>query len=133
MTPNLKPTNIPTQRLRSQQRVSFEGRVKLEHLAAPWDQPLRSEAELAEYRWVCELWLFDIDCKEACPRCGKTCQWTTDTRIFPRGQIAQTTIHAPVCPCPDGHIREAIAKALAEVLVKDYLNHHGTNTAPPAD
>jgi hypothetical protein len=69
----------------------------------------------------CELWFFDVACEEPCPRCGKTCQWTTDTRIFPRGQIAQTTVHAPLCPCPDGHIREAIAKALAAALVKGYL------------
>jgi hypothetical protein len=126
-------TNVPKPP-RPNQRVSLEARIVLEHLAEPWDQPSLSKVESAERRWVCELWWFNVGCEEPCFRCRKPCQWTTETRIFPRGQISHTTVQAPLCPCPDGHIREAIAKAVANALVKDSLERSGgTNTSGPGD
>jgi hypothetical protein len=65
------------------------------------------------------LWYFDIDRSEPCPRCGKPCQWVARTTIYSRGPFSSGTLHGPLCPCPDTHIREAIADALAEALWKD--------------
>jgi hypothetical protein len=70
---------------------------------------------------VCEIDFVDVDYEKPCPRCRQPCQRTTHIRILPRGQIRRSTIHAPICSCPDEHIRQAIVKLMADILVKDYL------------
>jgi hypothetical protein len=48
-----------------------------------------------------------------------------------RGPIHSGTIHSPVCPCPDDHIRKAIARILADALVKDYCERTGLPSDTP--
>jgi hypothetical protein len=42
-------------------------------------------------------------------------------------------MHWPMCPCPDGHVREAIAKLLAWALVADYRRTHGAGMTDAND
>ena len=71
-------------------------------------------------RWVCHIDAFDPEYHELCPRCGKPCTWGCSITVWPSGPIRQGTIHWPMCPCPDDHIRKALAQILAEILVKDF-------------
>jgi hypothetical protein len=82
--------------------------------ASKTDLPTRT------HRWICKLDFFDPDYNAQCPRCGKGCQWLCSITIWPSGPIHSGTIHSPICPCPDDHIREAIASALAGALLKEY-------------
>jgi hypothetical protein len=120
-------------RASSQQRVRIEGSITLERLADAWDVPNRQNVNSPDRHWVCELWFFDIERREDCPRCRKPSQWTTETRIFPRGQISSMTIHAPFCPCPDNHIREGIASALAEALIAQWRTEQQLAEEPTID
>jgi hypothetical protein len=75
----------------------------------------------SEPHWNCHLDYFDIGHEEPCPRCRKPCQWLASVTIHSRGSISQVTLHSPICSCPDDHIVNAIAKILADALVKEYL------------
>jgi hypothetical protein len=68
--------------------------------------------------WVCEVTFHNADHEANCPRCGKPCAWMTRHVVYSRGPVAQGTLHSPLCECPDAHIREGVARLLAEVLVK---------------
>jgi hypothetical protein len=85
-----------------------------------------------EKHWICELSFADVNYVETCPRCGKPCQWNTRVIIYSRGPFRSGTLHGPVCPCPDDHIREAIVKVLADALVKNYSGEgrRGSATVP---
>ena len=74
-------------------------------------------------RWVCEIHSFDPDYNEPCPRCGKPCRWGCSITIWPTGPVRQGTLHWPMCPCPDDHIRDAVANLLAEMLINDLREH----------
>ena len=58
------------------------------------------------------------------PTCGARCQWFSEIRIHARGVIGQSVIHSPVFPCPDDHIKEAVARLWADILIKEWRAGH---------
>jgi hypothetical protein len=74
--------------------------------------------------WTLQIDFFDPDYDAPCPRCGKPCRWECSVTI-PLADLVGCKMLWPMCPCPDDHIRSAIAKLLADALVADYRRTHG--------
>jgi hypothetical protein len=83
----------------------------------------------SEPHWTCHLTYPDPDYDSPCPRCGKPCHWMASVTIFSRGPISQGTLHSPLCPCPDEHIVQAIARIIADAILKDYLESKARESA----
>src|SRR5262245_51355894 len=84
----------------------------------------RSYSDAEDLGWSCVIQFFDPDYHKPCPRCGQSCKWDCTITVWPRGPILQGTIHWPICPCPDDHIREGIVNALAHAVVNELVKEH---------
>ena len=68
--------------------------------------------------WVLELVFHDFDYHAQCPRCSRPCEWLARIRIDARSLIQRIQIHCPLCPCPEDHIRQAVAEIVVEAAMK---------------
>src|SRR4051812_27880709 len=105
--------------------------MSLTRITPGWTTPpLDCPAAPIPPKTTIEIYLWDWERHEACPRCHKPCQWLSRTLVWPENVIRSGTLLYPVCPCPDTHIREQVAHTLAEIIVKNYENEQLAQSLP---
>ena len=59
--------------------------------------------------------------EDPCPRCNQPTRWLNTVTVSPEGSaVRYFTICSPLCRCPDDHIRDQIARILAEIVAKEW-------------